>query len=99
MMSKLDKIIDHTEFKNLVKKQGFISKSFSYLVLIIYFSFISIIGFNPEFFSFKIQNSFFTYGILLGLFIIVFSIFLTIIYVLISNRKLDNLRKKINLDE
>ena len=98
-MSKLDKIIDHAEFKNLVKKQDFISKSFSYLVLIIYFSFISIIGFNPEFFSFKIQNSFFTYGILLGLFIIVFSIFLTIIYVLISNRKLDNLRKKINLDE
>ena len=89
MMSKLDKIIDHTEFKNLVKKQDFISKSFSYLVLIIYFSFISIIGFNPEFFSFKIQNSFFTFGIVLGLFIIVFSIFLTIIYVLISNKKLD----------
>ena len=99
MMSKLDKIIDHTEFKNLVKKQDFISKSFSYLVIIIYFSFISIIGFNPEFFSFKIQNSFFTYGIVLGLFIIFFSIFLTIIYVLISNRKLDNLRKKINFDE
>ena len=56
MMSKLDKIIDHTEFKNLVKKQDFISKSFSYLVIIIYFSFISIIGFNPEFFSFKIND-------------------------------------------
>ena len=99
MMSKLDKIIDHTEFKNLVKKQDFISKSFSYLVLIIYFSFISIIGFNPEFFSFKIQNSFFTYGIIFGLFIIIFSIFLTIMYVLISNKDLDNLRKKINLDD
>ena len=99
MMGKLDKIINHTEFKNLVKKQDYLSKSFSCLVLTIYFSFISIIGFNPEFFSFKIQNSFFTYGIILGLFIIVFSIFLTIIYVLISNSKLDNLRKKINLDE
>ena len=99
MMSKLDKIINDTEFKNLVKKQDFLSKSLSCLVLIIYFSFISIIGFNPEFFSFKIQNSFLTYGIILGLFIIVFSIFLTIIYVYISNRNLDSLRKKINLDE
>ena len=99
MMSKLVKIIESTEFKNLVKKQDFLSKFFSYLILIIYFSFISIIGFNPDFFSFKIQNSFFTYGIIFGLFIIIFSIFLTIMYVLISNKELDNLRKKINLDD
>ena len=99
MMSKLDKIIHSTDFKNLVKKQNFLSQFFSCLVLMMYFLFISIIGFNPGFFSFKIQDSFFTYGIVLGLFIIVFSIFLTITYVLISNRKLDRLRKKINLDE
>jgi len=98
-MSKLDKIINNTEFKNLVKKQNFISKFFSYLILFIYFFFISIIGFNPAFFSFKINNSFFTFGIILGLFIILFSIFLTIMYVFISNRTLDDLRKKITLDE
>lgn len=98
-MSKLDKIINNTEFKNLVEKQNFISKFFSYLILSIYFLFISIIGFNPAFFSFKINDSFFTYGIILGLFIIVFSILLTIIYVFISNRTLDDLRKKITFDE
>ena len=51
------------------------------------------IGFYPQLFHIYLFNSSITIGIAFGLFIIIFSIFLTLIYVLISNLYLDKIRE------
>ncbi len=86
---------DNKDFNELVKKQNFLSFSFTFLILLIYFVFIIIIGFKPNIFSFFLNDSKFTIGIIYGFSIIVFSIFLTIIYVLLANKILDKIRERI----
>jgi uncharacterized membrane protein (DUF485 family) len=83
------------DFVRLVKLQNTISVIFSLFILFIYFTFIGVIGFKPELFSFTFEESSMTFGILSGLSIIITSIFLTLLYVIISNYKLDKIRNKI----
>ncbi|MAH78899.1 MAG: hypothetical protein CMP41_03085 [Rickettsiales bacterium] len=87
------------DFVKLVKLQNALSVILSLLVLIIYFSFIVIIGFKPELFSFTLNQTSLTFGIISGLSIIITSIMLTIFYVLVSNHKLDKIRNKILKNE
>ena len=79
--------------KKLVFYSNLISYSLSFIVLILYFSFILILGFKPEFYHKTLPESSITYGIFSGLFIIIISVFLTFIYVVLSNLFLDKLRK------
>ena len=83
------------DFHKLVKASNKLSYTLSLLVLITYFSFILIIGFVPELFEIYVFNSSITFGIALGLGIIIFSIILTFLYVIISNLYLDKLKEKI----
>ena len=73
-----------------------IAFSFSLLVLFFYFSFILIIGFKPELFGILVGDSYITVGIVIGLFVIVFSIFLTFVYTFISNNYLDKIKDQLN---
>ena len=92
--------LNDSRVKELIKKQDFLSNFFTFLVLLIYFSFIIIIAFNPIFFSQTYNNDMvITYGIICGFSIIIFSIILTFIYVLVSNKVLDDLRNQILNDE
>ena len=86
---------DNKEFSELVKKQNILSYSFAFIILSIYFMFIIIIGFKPNIFSFFLNDSKFTIGIVYGVSIIIFSINLTTIYVLLANKILDKIREKI----
>ncbi|MBH43793.1 MAG: hypothetical protein CMP25_03260 [Rickettsiales bacterium] len=86
---------DNKEFSELVKKQNILSYSFAFIILSIYFMFIIIIGFKPNIFSFFLNDSKFTIGIVYGVSIIIFSIILTTIYVLLANKILDKIREKI----
>ena len=83
------------ELSKLIKASNTISYSLSSVVLIVYFLFISILGFAPELFRIYIPGTSITIGIALGLTIIVLSIFLTFIYVILSNIFLDELKHKI----
>ena len=87
------------DFVKLVKLQNTLSIILSLMVLIIYFSFIVIIGFKPALFSFTLNQTSLTYGIISGLGIIITSIMLTLFYVLVSNYKLDKIRNKILKNE
>ena len=91
-MSETD---SQNNFNKLVKYQNLISLLFSMLILVLYFSFIIIVGFRPELFSPMVFDETIPIGIIFGISIIIFSIFLTILYVIISNCYLDRLRKKI----
>ena len=91
--------LNDSRVKELIKKQDFLSNFFTFLVLLMYFSFIIIIAFNPIFFSQTYSDMVITYGIICGFSIIIFSIILTFIYVLVSNKVLDDLRNQILNDE
>ena len=72
-----------------------ISFTFSLTILVLYFSFILVIGFRPDLLSIFIGETSITFGIILGLFIIIFSIFLTFVFTIIANNYLDKLKKEI----
>ena len=91
--------LNDSRVEELIKKQDFLSNFFTFLVLLMYFSFIIIIAFNPIFFSQTYNDMVITYGIICGFSIIIFSIILTFIYVLISNKTLDDLRNQILNEE
>jgi len=83
------------DYINFIFFNKLISFTFSLVVLIIYFSFILIIGFYPEVLGIFLFDTFITSGIVIGLSIIIFSIFLTLLYTLIANNFLDKLKKEI----
>ena len=76
-----------------IKIKRNISHLFSLIVIFMYFSFILLIGFYPELLAKKIATSSMTYGVAFGLLIIIFSIFLTLIYTLLSNKYIDEIKK------
>ena len=80
-------------FKRIIFLNNLVSYILTSIVLVLYLAFILIIGFYPQLFHIYLFNSSITIGIAFGLFIIIFSIFLTLIYVLISNLYLDKLRE------
>ncbi len=92
-MKTLD--LKEKEYRKFIFLNKLIAFSFSTLVLIVYFSFILIIGFKPEILGIFIGQTYLTIGIVLGLSIIVFSIFLTFVYTLIANNYLDKLKNNI----
>ena len=89
----MNKNTNDNNLEKLIFFSNLISYSLSFIVLILYFSFILILGFKPEFFHKTLPESSITYGIFSGLFIIITSVFLTFIYVALSNLFLDKLKK------
>jgi uncharacterized membrane protein (DUF485 family) len=89
----MNKNTNDNNLEKLIFFSNLISYSLSFIVLILYFSFILILGFKPEFFHKTLSESSITYGIFSGLFIIIISIFLTFIYIVLSNLFLDKLKK------
>jgi uncharacterized membrane protein (DUF485 family) len=89
----MNKNTNDNNLEKLIFFSNLISYSLSLIVLILYFSFILILGFKPEFFHKTLPESSITYGIFSGLFIIIISVFLTFIYVILSNLFLDKLKK------
>ena len=79
----------------LIKYNKILSYSLSSVVLVIYFTFISILAFSPQIFGILIFGDSITLGILSGLLIIFVSIILTFIYVFFANNYLDKLKEKI----
>ncbi len=76
-----------------IKVKRNVSHLFSFIVIFMYFSFILLIGFYPKLLAKKIATSSMTYGVAFGLSIIIFSIFLTLIYTLLSNKYIDEIKK------
>ncbi len=90
------KIYADPEFHELESKRGRFSWCLAAITIISYFSFILIIAFSPELFAKPISDStVITWGIPVGLFIIILSFALTGIYVFRANSEFDRLSKDI----
>jgi uncharacterized membrane protein (DUF485 family) len=84
------------EFHELEKKRGRFSWLLASIVLLTYFSFILVIAFAPQIFAIPVANgSVITWGIPIGLFVIILSFLLTGIYVYRANSEFDRLTKDI----
>ena len=90
------KIHDDPKFHELERKRGAFSWLLTLIILVCYFSFIMVIAFFPQLFAQIISpDSSITWGIPVGLFIILISFLLTGIYVYRANREFDFISKKI----
>jgi len=83
-------------FKLLVKKRTKFAWTLTISILVVYFSFILTIAFEPSLLAIPINsNTVTTIGIPIGIFVIIFSFIMTGIYVNRANSEFDALTKKI----
>lgn len=94
--SSMNRVLQHPDFKKMEQEKNRISWFFSFLIFAVYVAYILYIGINPEFFGRPlIAGSVITVGIYAGIFIILFSIVLTGLYVRMVNRKFDEVTRKV----
>ncbi len=90
------RIRENPSFRELDKKRGRLSWTLTILMLLIYFSYIFMVGFTPEFISQPILNdSVISLALPLGVGVILSAIILTGIYVWQANSKFDLLTRLI----
>ena len=84
------------EFHKLERKRSRFSWLLASIVMLTYFSFILVIAFAPEFFATPIvDGKVITWGIPVGLFVILLSFLLTGVYVRRANKEFDKLTSDI----
>lgn len=89
-------VLAHPKFKRLARQKSILGWSFSAIVFFVYVAFILTIGFNPELFATKVSpDGVTTWGIYIGIFVIVFSFLTTAVYVYITNGYFENLTQEV----
>lgn len=89
-------VLAHPKFKRLARQKSILGWSFSAIVFFVYVAFILTIGFNPELFATKVSpDGVTTWGIYIGIFVIVFSFLTTAVYVYIANGYFENLTQEV----
>ncbi len=92
-------ILEHPEFQKMARKKSVLGWSFSALVFVMYVGYIAIIGASPESFAVPVsEGSITTWGIYVGLFVIVFSFLITGVYVRKANGEFDRMTRRV-IDE
>lgn len=92
----VDQIKNNPDYKKLVKERTRFSIKLTSIMLVIYFSFILTIAFNPTFLATSLYSTgVTTIGIPIGMSIIVMSFILTGIYTRRANTEFDDLSNKI----
>lgn len=90
------KILEHPEFQKMARKKSTLGWGFSALVFVMYVSYIGIIGISPESFAKPVSaDGITTWGICIGLFVIVFSFLVTGLYVRKANGEFDRMTRKV----
>ena len=90
------KIYSDPEFHELERKRGRFSWFLSSIVFLAYFSFILVIAFAPELFAIPVfEGKIISWGIPVGLFVILLSFLLAGVYVFRANNEFDHLTKDI----
>lgn len=81
-------LLDDPDFKDLVRRRNSISTTLTVLTLIVYYGFILLIAFKRDLFGSKVAGNV-TFGIVLGISVIIACFLLTGIYVRWANRNYD----------
>lgn len=97
--NQLDQIKNHPSFKLMEAKKSRLGTVFTILTLVVYFSYIIMIGTMPELFATPVGvGKVTTIGIYWGIFVILFSFVITALYIYKANGEFDDLTKKVISD-
>jgi len=91
----IQQIKNNPKYQELVSKRSRFAWTLSIIMLVVYYVFIMTIAFSPELLGQTIGDSVITWGIPIGIFIIVLSFVLAGIYVYRANGEFDQLTKEI----
>ncbi|USZ15148.1 DUF485 domain-containing protein [Moraxella sp. FZFQ2102] len=92
--AQVKSILENPKFKTLVAKKRNLSWSLTVLMLFIYIGFTLLVAYNPEFLRTSISGGVITWGIPLGIGVIVISFVLCGVYSSIANNSFDKLNKE-----
>ncbi|QAU33125.1 DUF485 domain-containing protein [Janthinobacterium sp. 17J80-10] len=97
----VQKIKTNPKYQELVAKRSRFGWWLSAMMLVVYYGYILLIAFNKELLNQKLGDGVMTVGMPLGLFVILFTVVITGIYVRRANSEFDELtaaiRKEVNV--
>lgn len=88
---QVEAILHNPKFKEMVAKKSKLSWTLTAIMLFVYVGFMLLVGYNKEFLKSSFNGGVTTWGMPLGLSIIVLSFILCGVYSYIANNKLDQL--------
>lgn len=91
---QVERILQNPKFKKMVSKKATLSWTLTIIMLIVYVGFMLLVGYNKEFLMSSFSGGVTTWGIPLGLGIIVLSFVLCGVYSYIANNILDQLNEE-----
>lgn len=91
---QVERILQNPKFKKMVEKKRNLSWTLTLIMLFVYVGFMLLVGYNKEFLLSSISGGITSWGIPLGLGIIVLSFILCGVYSYIANHKLDKLNEE-----
>ena len=98
MAKSVHEIVNSPKFKSLVTTRWTVSFILTFLLFVVYYGYILLVGYNKDFLAAKV-GVYTNYGIVLGILVIVLAWILTFIYVLWANfsydKKVEELKKEI----
>lgn len=98
IINETDRILQDPDFRTLVSERTSFAWTMSAVMLVVYLGFIFLAAFGKSFMASTIGGSSISWGIVLGLFTIVFAFALTGIYVSRANGRFDDLTARVNKD-
>ena len=96
MEKELERLKNSPEYKELIAKRSKSAWSLAFLMFFVYYGFVLIIAFQPQLFADKIGDGHTSVGIVVGLFVILFSFLITGFYVHKANKIFDPLTEKLH---
>ena len=94
----VDKVKANPNYQKLVSTRSTYGWTLTAIMVVVFYGFILLIAFNKEFLSTRIGSGVMTLGIPIGLFVIIFTVILTGIYVSRANGQFDELTAKIRAE-
>jgi uncharacterized membrane protein (DUF485 family) len=92
--AQVERILQNPKFKEMVSRKSRLSWTLTIIMLIVYVGFMLLVGYNKEFLMSSFSGGITTWGMPLGLGIIVLSFILCGVYSYIANSKLDALNEE-----
>ena len=90
------RIASHPKYQELKAKRSSFGWWLTLAMMVVYYGFILLVAFNKPFLATKLGAGVMTVGMPVGLFVIVFTIVITAIYVKRANSEFDALAEEVN---
>jgi uncharacterized membrane protein (DUF485 family) len=87
----VQKIVANPNYQKLVRIRTVFGWTLTAMMMVVYYGFILLIAFNKELLAARVGAGVLTWGIPVGLFVIVFTVLVTGIYVWRANQQFDEL--------